>query len=431
VTIPARFSSTERNVWFGKFLPLLVLLQICTLLGSLLIASYSDARPTEHISFSVEDGWCDAESEGIGEHCFSDYYFPKRLMNEESILVNSVNWPHPYLPSTTLFHRFFEIFPDGRSGLLAFLGVVGLATLIPALVVSTFTRNGAEKVLSILGLGVLSLPTLVAFDRGNSVVVGSGLACLALLFAVRRKPSRFEWFVLLASLIRPQYLLLIVLAPRKMLLRSLSRVVICFLTIQSLLFWISPGYSFGDWRILPKVLSDYARTSSVDKPYVVNLFYGRSVHLFAERLDVGQGIARFFAYSSIPTLMIALAGLLACAFAIMLREQHFDLSAILLLTFLMVGPSVSYHYYLVNSVLVAMVLMAGHAEAVMTSGLLKWFVLGALFLSLVPFGWLYDESGMSVTVQLAGPSWLLVFVLALWRGGALGLRQLSAERRGE
>lgn len=117
--------------------------------------------------------------------------------------------------------------------------------------------------------------------------------------------------------------------------------------------------------------------------------------------------------------------------AIRLRIQHFELSAIVVLAFLIIGPEVSYGYYLVNSVLIVLVLMAGHEEAVMASGLLRWFVLVALLLSLVPFGWLYDESGMSVTVQLAGPSWLLVFVLALWRSMALGLRELSSERRGE
>ena len=430
MTIPSRVSSTDSGFWFEKFLPLLVLLQSGTLLGSLLLAAYSDARPTEHISFYVDDGWCDPSQQGVGNHCFGDFYFPKVLMDEVSILENTRGIPHPYFPSTTLFHRAFEIFSGGRNGLFVFLSVLAIAGIIPAFVAS-HGRDWRDKSAAVLGLGILSLPFLISIDRGNSVIVGAGFASLAILFARARVARRFEIFVILAALIRPQYLLLAFLTPRERVSSSVSRVWGAFLAIQSIAFGLSPGYSLGDWTTMIRKLRLFSASSPVERPYVVNLYFGRSMYRVAEVFGTEQGVARFFSDSFIPSVIVAAIGLAACALAVRLRTQQFELCAILILIFLMVGPAVGYGYYLVNAVLAAVVLMTGRAESVMTSGLLKWCVVGALFLSLVPFGWFYDESGMSVTVQLAGPSWLLVFVLALGRGGALGLRQVSAESRGK
>lgn len=430
MTMGPRLPGTDSSFWFGKFLPLLVLLQSGALIGSLLIATYSDARPTEHISFYVDDGWCDPSQQGIGNHCFGDFYLPKVLMGEDSILENTREIPHPYFPSTTLFHHAFDIFSGGRTGLLVFLAVLSVAGVIPALVAS-HGREWHDKIVAVLGLGIVSLPFLISIDRGNSVLVGAAFASLAILFAGVRATRRFEVFVILAALIRPQYLLLALITPGGRVASSVGRVLGAFTAIQSIAFWLSPGYSLRDWITIVRKLALFSASSPVERSYVVNLYFGRSVYRVAEVFGAEEGVARFFSDSFVPSVIVAAIGAVACALAIKLRMQHFELSAILILILLMIGPAVSYGYYLVNSVLIALVLMAGRADAVMTSGLLRWCVLGALFLSLVPFGWLYDESGMSVTVQLAGPSWLLVFVLALWRGGAFGLRQLGSERRGE
>lgn len=430
MTKPPGLSDSESSFWIERFLPVIVLAQSCALLGSLFVAAYSDARPTEHISFYVDDGWCEASREGIGDHCFGDFYFPQRLMGEDSILENTIGIPHPYFPSTTLFHRVFEVFAAERTGLFVYLVVLAMAGMVPPLVASR-GRSWPERVFAVLGLGVLSLPFLITIDRGNSAIVGACFGSLALMFSRRGSARAFDVFAVLASLVRPQYLLLALLSPRQKFSGGLARVGGAFAFIQTLAFKFDPGYSVGDWSVIFKKVALFSESSPVERPYVVNLYFGRSLYRVAERFGAGQGIAQFFSDSLLPSVVVVTAGLVVCGLARKLRSCHFELSAILILALLMIGPSVSYGYYLINSVLIAVVLMADGSNAGQPSGLLRWVLLCALAFSLVPFGWLYDESGMSVSVQLAGPSWLLVLVLASWRGGSLVLRELSLGRRRE
>jgi len=398
-----------------RLLGTLVFLQASSLLGSVMLSSYGDFRPTEHLSFYVSDGWCDPAESGVGEHCFGDFAFPKQLMSEKSVLDNSFGITHPYFPSTTALHRLFY-FPSvsDQVELLVYLVVLALGGLIPALLLGNRLGTFSQKVLAFLGLGFLSLPFLIAIDRGNSVMMAVGLAALAVQASRADNARRFVLWAIAASLVRPQFLLLVVIGPVSDGLRSAAKVVTGFLFVQTVFFILTPGYRINDWPLLIDKLQDFSRSSPVDRPYVVNLYLGRALYLLGERFGFGDAVASLFQAEVVPTILTLMVGLLGALLAYHCREKVFSVSIVLWTALMIILPSVSYSYYLGITVICALVLLDGHEDSARDLGPLLGVMVGtSLLVSLVPFPFLYDSTGMSYGTSLAGVLWLLVFVLAV------------------
>lgn len=413
-----------------RLLGTLVFLQASSLLASLMLSSYGEFRPTEHLSFYVSDGWCDPAEAGVGEHCFGDFAFPKQLMSENSVLNNSFGITHPYFPSTTALHRLFE-FPSSSDqvDLLLYLVVLALGGLIPALLLGNRLGTFSQKVLAFLGLGLLSLPFLIAIDRGNSVMMAVGLAALAVQASRADNARTFVLWAIAASLVRPQFLLLVVIGPVSNGLRSAARVVTGFLFVQTVFFILTPGYRINDWPLLIDKLQEFSRSSPVDRPYVVNLSFGRSLYLLGEWFGFGDAVASLFRAEVVPMILTLMVGLLGALLAYHCREEVFSVSIILWTALLMILPSVSYSYYLGITVICALVLLDGYEDSARDLGPLLGVTVGTgLLASLVPFPFLYDSTGMSYGTTLAGVLWLLVFVIALFKAVAVS-RTIRAKGR--
>ena len=405
----------RRGSWRERFLGTLVFLQASSLFVSVMLSSYSEFKPTEHLSFYVSDGWCDPAEAGIGGHCFGDFQFPKQLMSETSVLNNSLGIPHPYFPSTTALHRLFE-FPSlsDRADLLVYLVVLALVGLIPGLLLGNRLGTFSQKVLALLGLGFLSLPFLIAIDRGNSVMMAVGLAAFAVQASRGDNARRFVLWAIAASLVRPQLLLLVIIGPVTEGLRSAVKVVTGFLFVQTVLFVITPGYRINDWPLLIDKLLNFSRSSPVDRPYVVNLYLGRSLYLIGQWFGFEDAVASLFRAEVVPTILTLLVGLPGACLAYHCRMKCFSLSVILWTALVIILPSVSYSYYLGLSVICALVLLDGRENKTRELGPVLGVMVGtSLLVSLVPFPFLYDSTGMSYGTTLAGVLWLLVFVVAL------------------
>ena len=398
-----------------RFLGILVFLQASSLFVSVMLSSYGEFKPTEHLSFYVSDGWCDPAEAGVGGHCFGDFAFPKQLMSENSILNNSFGITHPYFPSTTALHRLFE-FPSlsDRIDLLLYLVVLAFVGLIPGLLLGNRLEIFSQKLLALLGLGFLSLPFLIAIDRGNTVMMAVGLAALAVQASRADNARMFVLWAIAASLVRPHFLLLVVIGPVSGGLRSAAKVVTGFLFAQTVFFLLTPGYRINDWPLIVDKLQEFSRSSPVDRPYVVNLYLGRSLYLLGQLFGFEDAVTSLFQVEAVSTILALMVGLSGGLLAYHCRAKMFPVSVVLWTALMIILPSVSYSYYLGISVICALVLLDGHGNRIRDLGSLLGVMVGAsLLVSLVPFPFLYDSTGMSYGTSLAGVLWLLVFGVAL------------------
>ena len=398
-----------------RFLGILVFLQASSLFVSVMLSSYGEFKPTEHLSFYVSDGWCDPAEAGVGGHCFGDFAFPKQLMSENSVLNNSFGITHPYFPSTTALHRLFE-FPSSsdRTDLLLYLVVLAFVGLIPGLLLGNRLEIFSQKLLALLGLGFLSLPFLIAIDRGNTVMMAVGLAALAVQASRADSARMFVLWAIAASLVRPHFLLLVVIGPVSGGLRSAAKVVTGFLFAQTVFFLLTPGYRINDWPLIVDKLQEFSRSSPVDRPYVVNLYLGRSLYLLGQLFGFDDAVTSLFQVEAVPTILALMVGLSGGLLAYHCRAKMFPVSVVLWTALMIILPSVSYSYYLGISVICALVLLDGHGNRTSDLGPLLGAMVGAsLLVSLVPFPFLYDSTGMSYGTSLAGVLWLLVFGVAL------------------
>ncbi len=134
---------------------------------SFLLYTYKGISFTELLSFKVLDGWCTLPEEGIGNHCFGDFGFPRaveynsKLFNESSL----------HLANTPLTMLFFILLKklSYNLGLLMYLATMILAVIYP-IWKATKGKDLFVKFSSSIFLGLLSMGSISAIDRGNFIV---------------------------------------------------------------------------------------------------------------------------------------------------------------------------------------------------------------------------------------------------------------------
>lgn len=190
---------------------------VVTLLALLIVsvplgwfAAYHGRSLTEIFSFVVQDGWCDAATQGVGMHCFGDYYAPVAFVNEGNPWNNAYGVPIAYTATGMLPFVLGALAAKTAVGgfplLVGFLVVTGVAALTPALLTAWGRRSWTDRLLVVLLIGVATTPLLTTVDRGS----GAAWAVpFLVMFVVWLK--RDPWWVAPAGLVaaaavRPQFL---------------------------------------------------------------------------------------------------------------------------------------------------------------------------------------------------------------------------------
>ena len=153
------------------------------------------------------DGKCPSAIQGIGRHCFSDYYTPSLAFK----MINPWESGYAYTPlAAQLFYPFYligQIFNYPRLGLIVYLAIGLLCVLAPTIWASRQNQKFSFPVLLIVG--VLATPLINSFDRGSLVMF-----ITPLLFAYALNICRQNWgiAVVAASVlggIKPQFMVLL------------------------------------------------------------------------------------------------------------------------------------------------------------------------------------------------------------------------------
>jgi hypothetical protein len=154
----------------------------------------------------------------VGRHCFSDYSivvsFGMRPNPWEPLPLANFEWGHNnYSAAGMVPHMFFGFLGNWlhapQLGLMGYLLALTTACLAPAVWAARGAR-GLERVVVFTALGVAAIPLWTAIDRGNAVGFAVPIALVFLVALSGRRWGLAATMVVLAALVKPQFVVLAV-----------------------------------------------------------------------------------------------------------------------------------------------------------------------------------------------------------------------------
>ncbi|NYI42450.1 DUF2029 domain-containing protein [Demequina lutea] len=337
-------------------------------LGTSVVASYQGVDVVSSLSFIPQDDHCpdgDPNTSGVGTHCFSDYYQVVEFVHSENPWSDhKSNYSASGMLPNVITSWIGDVAGSPRAGLMSFLLLLTAALVTPAVWASR-GKSLTPRLVALGAFGLLTVPALSALDRGNSAALAVP-ALLAFLVAIRR--GKFAGAVVAitaASLIRPQFLILIAVLWA---LRKWRLSVVALLSVG-----LTNLFAYAAWpRAFPQTLVDsviavvhYGRQYSMAADYPPNVSLGKGVYEL-DRLLLGfggeplgglgiahyGGIAAFIVATIVILLVIALG-----------RELPVLLSASLVLMSATLFPGATWSYSLSSCLAIAAVLLRDPLDA--------------------------------------------------------------------
>ncbi|HET6247464.1 MAG TPA: glycosyltransferase family 87 protein, partial [Tepidisphaeraceae bacterium] len=212
---------SERTILLGTIL----VVSAVSVLRGFVLARYFSIDVLSALVLTVPEDCSVDWPTRVGRHCFSDYSF----------VVSHGMRPDPWesypLPNFTsadninsaagmiysaagmVPHMFFGFLGNWlhapRLGLLGYLLALTTACLTPA-VWAAWGARGLERVVVLVALGVAAIPAWTAIDRGNSLGFVVPIALVFLVALSRRRWRLAAIMVVLAALVKPQFVVLAV-----------------------------------------------------------------------------------------------------------------------------------------------------------------------------------------------------------------------------
>jgi hypothetical protein len=238
-------------------------------------------------SFFGEDGWCEPLSQGLGVHCWGDYYYPTHLLDKENPFDNSQ--PNPYSAASLLVFLLFDVLGDfiggGRAGLLLYL-LTMVGAISGAAWLSTKGQELNNRLVLTSCVTWLAPPVLIALDRGNSAgFLVAGLVWFFYALNSNKTVQQLSAIVFL-SLVKPHFAILaLVYAVRGKPVSTIKTLAAAAL-VHGLAFALLRPQAFPlnliQWI---QGLVGYQDYSSVEVPWPPNLSFAQSIYAFAYGLD--------------------------------------------------------------------------------------------------------------------------------------------------
>ena len=434
------------GTWARRLLTMLLALWVVAIPIGWVGWSYLGTPVNEVISAPAADGHCTAATDGVGTHCFGDYFYPAKLAANEPTWVYPTIYPHAYTASGMMPHVIADAVGNAvgseRAGLLIYLLPLAVALLVPALLLAARLR-APQGLVMVIVLGVASQPFLLAIDRGNSAALVVPLLLWLGWATITKHWTQVGTAVVLASLLRPQFLLLalVLLAVRAwwpLLVTGLAAV-----GLNTLGFALWPGGFTTNIVGWVQNLLSYSGTIPLERNNPTNLSTAHALTVITRAgrvlpeplsgwlMDLQELITRAPWLPGLALLVLVTAVLLV-------RGRRMPPSALLtvvvLLTVLL--PSLSFGYYLVVVLPIAAWLLVDPSqwfsrapallrgqldvEELPGSGLRSvpgWLLLTAVALSLVPLPIAIAVGENSVIAQNLGLLWTAVLLVLLIPNG--------------
>ncbi len=323
--------------------------------SSLFLSSYFGYNLTESLIFSVNDGWCNPISDGIGRHCFGDFY---SFMNGD-IYRPWTEGKTAYSPLAVLYFLPYKFilsnFGIAKLVLFVHLLVLLFCLIFPVLHLNLTGRlkKGTEKT-SLTFAMLLSAPSLMAFDRGNNIVLCMPFLYLYFLKTLEKKKSAKVYGIILIAL-RPQFALLVLLPFFRKKWKETGTWILGSISAHLVFFSF-----FGLTKIQINIeswiqnLTSYQSTISLPMFFPSNWSFSNFFSIFASSVNSflkGEFLTPndSFQMNSQILRILPIIFLVAVVLIMYIRRNRItDFEFITLLTILvLLAPGVTFSYYLV------------------------------------------------------------------------------------
>jgi hypothetical protein len=306
------------------------------------ITSYLKYKPSSVLSFRVEDGWCEPTTQGIGSHCFGDFYYSLRFISRDNPWNLEAN---PYPPFALMIFKPFEFlasqFPNNNYGLIAYLVFLfAMLSIVPLILVANKSISMRTGLLA-FALIISSAPALVALDRGNVIIFCFPFLCFFFLNILRGNDRKALLFLTFVVLVKPQSIILGILFFRKRdFLSGIKRnaLIVAFFCLAFLVYGFNTLEVFSSYARQIISFQTYSTPGSFSP---INISISNSLQLFSEQV---LGITIYHQLLTLTAIVILIIGASYIYFNFNSnRIQCVIIATILSITF----PSVSFHYYLI------------------------------------------------------------------------------------
>jgi len=306
------------------------------------ITSYLNYKPSSVLSFRVDDGWCESTTQGIGSHCFGDFYYSLRFISRDNPWNLDAN---PYPPFALMIFKPFEFlvrqFPNNNYGLIAYLVfLIAMLLIVPLILVANKSISMRTGLLA-CALIISSAPALVALDRGNVIIFCFPFLCFFFLNILTGNDRKALLFLTFVVLVKPQSIILGVLFFRKReFLSAIKRNarIVAFFCLTFLVYGFNALELFSSYARQIISFQTYSTPGSFSP---INISISNSLQLFSEQV---LGITIYHQLLTLTAIVILMIG----ASYIYFNFNSNRIQCVIIATILsIIFPSVSFHYYLI------------------------------------------------------------------------------------
>jgi hypothetical protein len=319
------------------------------------LSSYFGYNLTESLIFSVNDGWCNPISDGIGSHCFGDFY---SFMNGD-IYKPWTEGKTTYSPLAVIYFIPFKVVISyfGLTKLTLFIHLVILFFCLTFPVLHLYLKQRIKKgpeITSITFAMCLSAPALMAFDRGNNIALCVPFLYLFFTKTLENSQSAKIYFILLIAL-RPQFALFLLLPLFRKKWKETAILIFGSLSTYALLFLF-----FGLSNIKTNIeswvqnLTNYQSTVPLPMFFPSNWSFSNVVSMFASSINsaLNGGLLTpndKFQINSQILRILPIIFLVFLLFVMFVKKNVItDFEFLTLLTIsILLAPGVTFSYYLV------------------------------------------------------------------------------------
>jgi len=233
----------------------------------------------------------------VGRHCFSDYslvvsYGMRPDPWEPFPLPNFKTAINNYSAAGMVPHMFFGFLGKWlhapQLGLLGYLLALTTACLTPAVWAARGAR-GLERVVVFMALGVAAIPMWTAIDRGNSVGFAVPIALVFLVALCRRRWQLAAIMVVLAALVKPQFVVLAValFAARRWGWGGLTVAGAAIANLAAYLLW-PRGFPTTILQSIHNALSFGSSGSSASAADLYNMSFAEGLLMIPDDIKAGE-----------------------------------------------------------------------------------------------------------------------------------------------
>ena len=305
---------------------------------------------SEALSLSPNDGHCNPSSEGIGVHCFGDFFYTLQYAISDNPWGGDIN---PYPPISLLLFKPFALlrveFPNTHVTLYLYLVLVILGVTAAAFFLKHKLKLQSLQKVILVVLVITSGPILYAIDRGSNQIFLFPLMVMFVYNILKGKIQVGFLCGIIMTAIKPQ---MIILGLLFLVIRDF-RILAKWLITNSLIFIFSfTLYSgsvlvnFRNYLNQLEAFQNYSQSpaGALSPP---NLSLGNTVAIFENILSIWLGGKKSLTGQGYYSPWVTVIFLLVVIYILSkypskeIRIEHLILVTVLII----ILPNVSYGYY--------------------------------------------------------------------------------------